>query len=501
MAAAHVDVLIVGAGLSGVGAAYRLQTQAPDRTFTVLEARDAIGGTWDLFRYPGVRSDSDMFTLGYPFRPWRSAQAIVDGPSIRDYIRETAAEHGIDRKIRFGHRVVRASWSSATALWTVDAEHGPDTVTFTCSFLYLCSGYYSYGGGHTVDFPGQDRFRGTVVHPQAWPADLDHHDRQVVIIGSGATAVTLVPAMARTAAKVTMLQRSPGYILSLPGRDPVAERFRRWLPERLAGRAIRAKSLLLTTLSYQLMRRWPVRMSEVLRRQVTAQLPDSVPTDPHFTPAYDPWDQRLCLVPDGDLFTAIRGGRADVVTDTIATFTETGLALASGRELDADIVVTATGLRMVAFGEIALRVDGRAVDPGSLFTYKGMMFSGVPNLAWCVGYVNNSWTLRADLTSRYVCRLLNHMARHGLTTCTPEIDAADPSRDSPRPFLDLTSGYVRRVMDQLPKQGVTKPWLARQNYLIDFVDMRLRRLTDRSLRFGRPTRTDAPVTPEPVRAA
>jgi monooxygenase len=486
--AQHVDVLIVGAGLSGVGAAYRIRTQSPGRTYAVLEARDAIGGTWDLFRYPGIRSDSDMFTLGYPFRPWPSPRAIADGPSILQYVRDTAAEYGIDKEIRFGHRVVRASWSSADTRWTVDAEHDGATVTFTCSFLYLCSGYYSYRGGHAVEFPGRDRFRGTVVHPQAWPEDLDHRDRKVVVIGSGATAVTLVPAMAEQAASVTMLQRSPSWVVSLPGTDPIADRLRSWLPAKLAHRLTRAKSIAFTTLTYQAARRWPQRIGKLMRDQAAAQLPERVPVDPHFLPRYDPWDQRLCIVPDGDLFEAIRSGKADVVTDTIATFTENGIALTSGRELEADIIVTATGLRVVALGEIALTVDGRDVDPGRLFTYKGLMFSGVPNLAWCVGYINNSWTLRADLASQYVCRVLNHMAAHGFTTATPDAAQADPGRA--RPILNLTSGYVQRAIGSLPKQGAGRPWLARQNYPLDYVDMKLRRIDDGTMRFSRPSTVD-----------
>ncbi len=483
MADQHVDVLIVGAGLSGVGAAYRVGTQSPGRTYAVLEARDAIGGTWDLFRYPGIRSDSDMFTLGYPFRPWPSPQAIADGPSILRYVRETATEFGIDKEIRFGHRVVSASWSSDDARWTVEATHDGATVTFTCSFLYVCTGYYSYSGGHAVDFPGQDRFRGTIVHPQAWPEDLDHRGRKVVVIGSGATAVTLVPAMAEQVASVTMLQRSPSYVVSLPGKDPIAERLRALLPEKLAHRLIRAKSIAFTTLTYQAARRWPRRVGRMLRDGVAAQLPDRLPVDPHFAPRYDPWDQRLCVVPDGDLFAALRSGKADVVTDTIETFTENGIALTSGRELEADIIVTATGLQAVALGEIALTVDGAAIDPGKLFTYKGLMFSGVPNLAWCVGYINNSWTLRADLASQYVCRLLNHMAAGGFTTATPDATGVDPGQA--RPILNLTSGYVQRVVSKLPKQGAGRPWLARQNYPFDFVDMKLRRIDDGTMRLRR----------------
>jgi monooxygenase len=493
MTAGHVDVLIVGAGLSGVGAAYRLKTQTPGKTYTLLEARDVIGGTWDLFRYPGVRSDSDMFTLSYPFHPWTGPDSIADGPSILAYIRETAAAYGIDRHIRFGHRVVRASWSSPDSRWTVKAESGPDRrpVTYTCSFLYICSGYYSYAGGHVVDFPGQDRFQGRIVHPQQWPDDLDHRDRTIVVIGSGATAVTLLPALAKRAAHVTMLQRSPGYIVSMPRRDAVADRLRAMLPEKAAYRVVRGKNVVLSTLMYHLCRRWPERMAKVMRAGVARRLPGTVPLDPHFVPRYKPWDQRVCLVPDADLFDALSDGRAGVVTGEIDTFTEDGVRLRSGEELRADIIVTATGLEMVAFGQISLVVDGAAVDPGRMLVYKGMMFSGVPNLAWCVGYTNASWTLRSDLISRYVCRLLDHMDRHGYAKCLPYADPADPSLVSSRPIVDLTSGYVRRAAGIMPKQGARRPWFLRQNYLRDLVVTRLGRVDDEAMRFSRAGGDDA----------
>ncbi|WP_410675748.1 flavin-containing monooxygenase [Amycolatopsis sp. cmx-4-68] len=479
--AEHVDVLIVGAGLSGIGAACRLQERLPGKTYAVLEARDTIGGTWDLFRYPGIRSDSDMFTLGYPFRPWKDAKAIADGPSILAYIRETAAAFGVERHIRFGHRVVRASWSSSDARWTVSTAHG---ATFTCRFLYLCSGYYSYENGHVVDFPGRAEFRGEVVHPQHWPASLDYADKQVVVIGSGATAVTLVPAMAARAARVTMLQRSPSYIVARPGRDALADRIRALLPEKLAHRVVRGKNVVLGTLFFQLMRRLPDRAALALRKRVAAQLPASIPVDPHFVPDYDPWDQRLCLVPDADLFRALRSGKADIVTDRIARFTPSGVLLESGRSLAADVIVTATGLRLVAFGGIALEVDGRPIEPGEQRAYKGMMFGGVPNLAWCVGYTNNSWTLRADLTSQYVCRLLAHLDRRGFSFCAPDPASASAAGE-PRPIVDLASGYIKRAAPGLPKQGGKRPWMMRQNYLLDFADMRFNRLDDGVLRFGR----------------
>ncbi|MFC0437443.1 NAD(P)/FAD-dependent oxidoreductase [Kutzneria buriramensis] len=481
MTATHVDVLIVGAGLSGVNAAYRLRTRTPRRTYTILEARDAIGGTWDQFRYPGVRSDSDMFTLGYPFRPWPSPQAIADGPSILDYVRETAALSGIDRQIRFRHKVLTASWSTKDARWTVEAVHDGEPVAFTCAFLYLCSGYYSYDSGHVVDFPGRDHFAGDIVHPQFWPEDLDYAGKNVVVIGSGATAVTLVPALADKAAHVTMLQRSPSYVIARPGQDALANKIRSVLPERLAHQVNRSKNLVLSTIFYQYMRRFPDRAAAFLRRGAAAGLGDTVPVDPHFTPAYKPWDQRLCLVPDGDLFKALRADQASVVTDHIETFTAGGIKVKSGRELPADIIVTATGLKVVAMGGIALTVDGKAVDTSTLTVYKGMMFSGIPNLAWCVGYANNSWTLRADLTSQYVCRLLNHMDRGGFTVCTPTPTERDAT--SGRPILNLTSGYVKRAEAILPKQGRRRPWRTRQSYLVDLVDLRLTPVTDGVMRF------------------
>ncbi len=480
MAAEHVDVLVVGAGMSGIGAGYRLQTRSPGKTYAILEAREAIGGTWDLFRYPGVRSDSDMFTFGYAFRPWPEPKSISDGASILTYIRDTAALHGIDRHIRFGHRVVSASWSSAESLWTVEVARGAEEVTFTCSFLFLCSGYYSYAGGHVVDFPGLADFRGPVVHPQEWPRDLDYAGKRVVVIGSGATAVTLVPAMAERAAHVTMLQRSPSYIVSRPAKDAIADRIRSLLPGRIAHRVIRTKNVVLSIATFQLLRRWPRQASRMIRDGIAEQLPESIPVDPHFTPTYKPWDQRLCLIPGGDLFEAMRRDRASVATGTIETFTEKGIRLTSGDELEADVVVTATGLTMVVLGGIGLTVDGVPVDTSQVVTYKGMMFSGVPNLAWCVGYTNNAWTLRADITTRHVCRLLNHMDRHRFTHCVPRSVAA-----SRVPILDLSSGYVQRAAAVLPKQGDRWPWRLRQNYLLDLAAMRLGRVDDDGIRFAR----------------
>src|SRR5271166_266124 len=416
----HVDVLIVGAGLSGIGAAHHIQAAFPDKTYTILEARDAIGGTWDLFRYPGVRSDSDMHTLGYRFRPWTQAEAIADGPSILGYVRDTAAEAAIDKHIRFNHRVTRATWSNATARWTVQAVHGAETVDLTCGFLLMCSGYYRYDEGYTPDFPGTERFAGQIVHPQQWADDIDYAGKQVVVIGSGATAVTLVPSMAQTAAHVTMLQRSPTYVVTLPAQDAIADALRRRLPARLAYSIVRWKNVLRTMFSFQLSRRRPGVMKALLRKGLEKQLPPGYDIDTHFKPLYNPWDQRLCLVPDGDLFKAISDGSASIVTDRIDTFTEQGLKLESGVELQADLIVTATGLNLLALGGMEIAVDGREVELSETMSYKGMMLSGVPNMALVIGYTNASWTLKCDLTCEYVCRLLKHMDEHGYRQCVPE---------------------------------------------------------------------------------
>jgi cation diffusion facilitator CzcD-associated flavoprotein CzcO len=473
-----LDVLIVGAGLSGIGAAYRLQTQAPGRSYAILESRDNIGGTWDLFRYPGIRSDSDMFTLGFPFHPWTAAKAIADGPSILQYLHETASTYGIDKFIRFGRHVVRASWSSTDALWTVETNEE----SYTCSFLYACTGYYDYDAGYEVPFPGLDSFEGTVVHPQHWPQNLDYTGKRVVVIGSGATAVTLVPAMARDAAHVTMLQRTPSYVASRPAHDAFSDKIREILPEKLAHRLIRTKNVALSTAAYAAVRKFPAHAAWLLNSTVAKQLPSHIPADPHFIPPYKPWDQRLCLVPDADLFEALRAGTASVVTDEIETFTPTGIRLRSGEELEADLVVTATGLQMVALGKIKLTVDGRPVDPHDTFVYKGMMLSGVPNLAWCIGYTNNSWTLRSDLTSQYVCRLLNHLDRTGTSICVAEIDPAEHDAPS-RPVVDLSSGYIRRAANLLPRQGSYGPWRLRQNYPRDYLSLRYTHLADGSMHF------------------
>ncbi|SFI63464.1 flavin-containing monooxygenase [Amycolatopsis sacchari] len=483
MAAEHFDVVIVGAGLSGVGAACHLLREAPGKTFTILEARDAMGGTWDLFRYPGIRSDSDMFTLGYEFRPWPEAKAIADGPAIRDYIRDTAREYGVDRRIRFSHKVVRAEWSSADARWTVEARRSDtgETVELTCGFLFTNSGYYDYDEGYTPEFPGVEDFRGTVVHPQHWPEDLDYDGKRVVVIGSGATAVTLVPAMAERAGHVTMLQRSPSYVLALPGTDRLADRLRRVLPARVANPVIRWQHVLGAALLFRLSRSRPELVKRFLRKAVQRQLPPGYDVDTHFKPSYDPWDQRLCIVPDGDLFRAVRHGRASVVTARIDRFTEHGIRLESGEELAADLVVTATGLNLLPAGGIALTVDGTPVDLAKTVSYKGMMLSGVPNFAMTVGYTNASWTLKADLVARYVCRLLKHMDEHGFARCTPK----PPPGPLPEvPFIDLKSGYVLRSLGKLPKQGESAPWRLYQNYPRDVLLLRWGPLEDEGVEFA-----------------
>ncbi|MFG1743957.1 flavin-containing monooxygenase [Micromonospora chalcea] len=482
MAADHVDVLIVGAGLSGIGAAVHLGRECPGKTYAVLEARGVIGGTWDLFRYPGIRSDSDMYTLGYSFKPWTDPKAIADGDSIRAYVRQTAREYDVERHIRFHHRAVRAEWDSATARWTVHARRDDigEDVTITCGFLFTNSGYYRYDSGYTPRFPGVERYAGTLVHPQHWPDDLDYTGKRVVVIGSGATAVTLVPAMAERAAHVTMLQRSPTYVIALPSRDPFADAARRWLPPKAAYTVARWKNVALGVANFQLSRRAPGVVKRFLRRAAKGRLPAGYDVERHFSPRYDPWDQRLCVVPDGDLFTVLREGRASVVTDTIDTFTEHGLRLASGEELPADIVVTATGLNLLALGGMTLAVDGADVDLASTVAYKGMMLSGVPNFAMTIGYTNASWTLKADLVATYVCRLLRYLDETGQQIVTP----LAPDTDDLAPIIDLQSGYVLRAVDQLPKQGPRAPWRLHQNYPRDVRLMRRGPLTD-GVRFAR----------------
>ena len=477
----HFDVLIVGAGLSGIGAAWYLQQHSPDRSFVILEGRKAIGGTWDLFRYPGIRSDSDMYTLGYAFRPWTQAKAIADGPSILQYVRDTAKEANIERHIRFQHHVKRAFWSSEHARWSVEAERVDtgEMVTLTCRWIHMCSGYYNYAEGHSPEFPGREAFAGDFVHPQFWPEKLDYAGKQVVVIGSGATAVTLVPEMAKTAARVTMLQRSPTFVVSRPAEDAVANWLRRKLPAKIAYGVVRWRNVLLQLFFFQLSRRRPAYMKQKMIEGVSAELGPDYDVGKHFTPSYNPWDQRVCLVPDSDLFGAIKSGRAAVVTDTIDTLTANGIRLSSGEELPADVIVAATGLKIQLMSDVEFRVDGTLHRLNEALTYKGMMFSDVPNLSYSFGYTNASWTLKADLTSAFVCRLLNHMKarRRAIAVAhrTPGVAEA--------PFLDFSSGYIQRAADVLPKQGTSKPWMLRQNYALDMAALRFGRLEDGVMQF------------------
>jgi cation diffusion facilitator CzcD-associated flavoprotein CzcO len=487
----HVDVLIVGAGLSGIGAARHLQADCPWATFAILEAREAIGGTWDLFRYPGIRSDSDMHTLGYSFRPWTGEKSIADGPDILQYIRDTAAETGLDRTIRFQHRIISADWSTDDARWHVVARRADtgEDVELTCSFFWGCTGYYRYDHGYVPDFEGMDSFRGQIVHPQHWPEDLDHLGKRVVVIGSGATAVTLVPSMASAAAHVTMLQRSPTYMGSVPTRNPVAKVVRRVLPARPAAWLLRWFHALATQGLYRVSKRRPELVKRVMRKGLERELPAGYDIDTHFTPRYNPWDQRVCAVADGDLFRHIRSGKVDVVTDTVARFTETGIELGSGAHLDADIIVPATGLELLFLGGIEMAVDGEKVHPPDKLTYKGMMLEGVPNFAFTVGYTNASWTLKADLSAEYVCRLLTALRDRHLRQCTPlnhDASVADG------PLLALDAGYIRRAIDRVPQQGNRFPWQVHESYLKDYRAMKLSKVDDEAMAF---------TNPEPVGAA
>jgi len=490
----HVNVLIVGGGLSGIGAGVHIQTGTPDKTFAILEARDAIGGTWDLFRYPGIRSDSDMYTLGFKFKPWTHAKAIADGHDILQYIQDTAAEHHLHDKIRLGHRVKRTTWSPSLSRWTVEIERGPERerVVMTCDFLFLCAGYYNYDAGFTPQFTGIDRFKGEVVHPQKWTSDIDHAGKRVVVIGSGATAVTLVPSMADKARHVTMLQRSPTYIMALPGEDAIANGLRAVLPATLAYDITRWKNVLLGMLFFSLSRRHPHFMKKLLIKGVQRFVGDKVDVSKHFTPSYNPWDQRVCAVPNADLFKALRKGTASVVTDHIETFTEKGIQLKSGEQLQADMVVTATGLDLLAFGGIEMVVDGQVVKPAETMSYKGMMLAGVPNMAYVVGYTNASWTLKADLTCEYVCRLLRHMDRLGVT----QVEARRDPNVQEENWINFNSGYILRSLHLFPKQGDRKPWKLNQNYILDLFNLRLGAVDDGAVGFSGPSRASVQAQAE-----
>jgi len=479
------DVVVVGAGLSGIAAGHYLQTLCDTRSYVILENRQAIGGTWDLFRYPGVRSDSDMFTLGYSFRPWESDASFAAGPAIRDYVVSTARDEGIDQHIRFGHRVNAAAWDAQQARWSVSATLSADgeparDVRFACRFLFFCSGYYDYAQGYEPQWPGRDDFRGRIVHPQHWPTDLDYRNRKVVVIGSGATAVTLVPDMAASAAHVTMLQRSPSYIVALPTRDGIGALLRRWLPGRISHTLIRWKNISLASAFYQLSRRRPATVRRLILRQARRLLGPAFDVERHLAPSYKPWDQRLCIAPDADIFKAVRDGKADIVTGHIECFTPGGIRLTSGEEIAADVIVTATGLQLKVLGGVSLSVDGAAVDMSESIVYRGALFSGVPNLALASGYTNASWTLKCELVARYVCRLLNDMEARKLDVCMPVND--DPQLPT-QAFIDLSSGYVQRSAHLLARQGPRRPWRMYQNYLLDLLALKFSPLRDGVLRF------------------
>ncbi len=486
----HFDVLIVGAGLSGIGAAAHLKMECAGKSFAILEGREASGGTWDLFRYPGIRSDSDMFTLGYRFRPWTDPKAIADGPAILEYIRETAREYEIDKEIRYSHRVVKAAWSTDDALWTVEAKVGEESVYFTCNFLYFCTGYYDYENGYTPDFSGMNQFRGRVVHPQKWTDDIDYDGKKVIVIGSGATAVTLVPALAQKAAHVTMLQRSPTYVVSRPAEDKIANALRSVLPPNVAYALSRWKNVLLGMFFYGVSRKRPSAMKRLIAKGVKKQIGAEL-AEKHFNPTYNPWDQRLCLVPDSDLFRAISEKKASVVTDHIETFTPNGIQLKSGEHLDADIIVTATGLVMKILAGMTLEVDGEKVDLSKTMTYKGMMYSDIPNAASALGYTNASWTLKCDLTAQYVCRMLNYMDENGYAICTPRLN--DPTVKK-IPVVDFNSGYIQRAIQTLPSQGSKHPWKLHQNYVKDLRMLRHGNLEDGAMEFKpKPNRSRSSV--------
>lgn len=473
------DVIIVGAGISGIGTAYWLQEKCPEKHFAILEARERIAGTWDLFRYPGVRSDSDMFTFGYRFKPWENPQSLSDGAQIREYLRETAEENGIDRKIKYGHKVLSAHWSWEDQCWILEVAHGSGKSAMRSRFLYMCAGYYSYEEGYRPQFQGEDSFKGSIIHPQFWPESLDYSGKQVVVIGSGATAVTLVPSLAEKASHVTMVQRSPTYIMKLPNRNGLYINLRKWLPTPVAYRLTRWRNLALAMGLFGFSRAFPQRMKRMLMKGAASELPEGYPVEKHFNPSYNPWDQRLCVIPDGDLFQAIKKGQADVVTGDISHFDKDGVFMADGTHLKADIIVTATGLKMKLLGGARITVGTTPLDTHEVLVYKGMMMSGVPNFALAFGYTNNSWTLKTDLTANLVCRILNYMDRRGYKVVVPEV----PGDIKAEEFLPLDSGYMKRAKHMLPKNGSKRPWRVYQNYLMDMLLTRFGRVRDRHLRF------------------
>ena len=490
------DVVIVGAGISGIGAACHLQRSCPNKTFAILESRKQIGGTWDLFKYPGIRSDSDMHTLGFNFKPWTAAKSIADGPSIKSYLHETIAEHDLEPHIQLEQKVQRAEWSSQDARWVVTTLHNDELQQISCNFLMMCSGYYNYDTPYTPEFKGQADFTGTIIHPQHWPKDFDYSGKDVVVIGSGATAMTLVPAMADTAASVTMLQRSPTYVVARPDQDKIANNLRKLLPDALAYALTRFKNTQLQNFMYQRMRKQPHKMKKALVGLVREALGPDYDVDKHFTPKYNPWDQRLCLIPNGDLFAAIKKGKTRVVTDNIERFTNSGIKLASGDELKADIIVTATGLNMQIMGGTEISIDGRVINFADTVSYKGMMYAEIPNFIQTFGYINASWTLRADLTAEYACRVINHMEQMGVRQCTPRLRDEDADMKLGPWIQDFSAGYMQRTMDLMPKQGNKDPWRNTQNYALDKKIIRKAPLEDGALRFGpldlQPVGTESP---------
>ena len=476
----HKDIIVVGAGISGIAAAYNLQKSCPNKSFAILEGRSALGGTWDLFKYPGIRSDSDMHTLGFRFKPWIHKKSIADASSILEYLNETVDEYGIRDKIVFNQKVTSANWLSEKSLWELSVLDEGQKISMTCNFLFLCGGYYSYDKPYMPKFPEQDRFEGQVIHPQFWDESMDYSDKKVIVIGSGATAVTLVPAIAKNAAHVTMLQRSPSYVVSAPGEDSWSQALNKIFPIRLTYFLIRWKNIFRTSLGFYLSRKYPERVKDRLINLVREELGNDYDVEKHFTPRYNPWDQRMCLVPDSDLFNSIKSGKASVVTDHIDHFTENGILVKSGEHLEADIIVTATGIELNALNDIEVSVNNEKVEPHNRLSYKGMMLSGVPNLAFSFGYVNASWTLRADLTCEYVCRLLNQMDKLGVNTCIPQ---EDPTAIVDDEYIDFSSGYVQRALDRLPKQGKKAPWRNYQNYLKDIFLVRIFSIKDSTLKF------------------
>lgn len=485
MSAEHVDVVIIGAGLSGIGAACHLSRNTPSKSYAILESRSAMGGTWDLFRYPGIRSDSDMHTLGYSFKPWKHEKAIADGPAILSYIHETAQQYDIEQHIRYNQRVELISWDSASATWTLLLKvSGQKNTIMTCNFIYSCTGYYRYDQGYTPEFPGSDSFSGQIIHPQHWPENLDYTGKKVIVIGSGATAITLVPSMAKTADHVTMLQRSPTYVVSRPSKDSFAAKLERYLPDQLAYALTRWKNVLSQMILYRMSKRRPEYVREKLIKWTQHWLGKDFDVDTHFSPSYKPWDQRLCLVPNGDLFRSLRKGTSSVVTDHIRNFTKTGIQLKSGKTLEADIIVTATGLELLAMGGIQVEIDGKSIDISGTVQYKGMMLSDVPNFFFATGYTNASWTLKCDLTSEYVCRLINHMDKTKKQQCVPRTGNMSFNRVM---SIGLESGYIQRSIDKFPREGEVTPWKLQQSYFLDLLQLRYGSVKDRQMEFSSTT--------------